>query len=175
MGLHYQNLDDITRKYMLDEVALGNHYMSPRLTPAGLTAWPGLMEQAARLHTDNWLAEQLLSMGHIRTEESYTRDGKGFTRRINQQSSATQLGEGEFNRYYVRGLCIRAIAAGQGELMVYRGKAVAQPRPESEARIGTSVPVALLLEALRKNDFVTIESALGVPGGPNSGLTCRLL
>jgi len=31
-----------------------------------------------------------------------------------------------------------------------------------------------LREALRKNDFVTIEDALAVPGGPNSGLSVKL-
>ncbi|MBQ1764938.1 MAG: hypothetical protein IIZ92_18845 [Aquincola sp.] len=174
MGIDYQNLDDVTRKHMADEVALGNHYMSPRLTAAGLAAWPGLLANAVARENDDWLAEQLLAHGHFRSEESYTRNGKQFTRRINQESSAVQLAEGEFNRIYVRALCIRATEAGQDHLVVYRGKAVAQPRPESEAKIGTSVPVVVLLEALRKNDFVTIESALGVPGGPNSGLTCRL-
>lgn len=174
MGIHYQNLDDATRKHMIDEVALGNHYMSPRLTAKGLAAWPGLLAQAVTQENDDWLAGRLLALGLFRSDESYTRNGKIFTRRINQESSATQLAEGEFNRIYVRALCVRATEAGQGHLIVYRGKAVAQPRPESEAKIGTSVAVAVLLEALRKNDFVTIESALGVPGGPNSGLTCRL-
>lgn len=174
MGIQYQNLDESTRKHMLDEVALGNLYMSPRLTAAGQAAWPNLLEEAARHHNDDWLAEQLLAKEHFRTEESYTRNGKEFSRRINQESSATQLGEGEFNRIYVRALCVRAAAAGQTELVVYRGKAVAQPRPESEAKVGTSVPITALLDALRRSDFVTIESTLGVPGGPNSGLTCKL-
>jgi hypothetical protein len=31
-----------------------------------------------------------------------------------------------------------------------------------------------LLDALRSNDFVSIEDALAVPGGPSSGLTARL-
>lgn len=84
------------------------------------------------------------------------------------------MAEGEFNRYYIRGLCMRAKAEGKTHLVIYRGKQVRQPRPESEAKIGTSVAVDQLLPMLRQNDFVTIEDAIGVPGGPNSGLTCGL-
>ena len=95
-------------------------------------------------------------------------------RRVNQPHAAQQLAEGEFNRYYLRGLCMRAKAANVSSLVIYRGKQVNQPRPESEAKIGTSINVDTLLSALRTNDFVTIEDAIGVPGGPNSGLTARL-
>lgn len=175
MGINYQNLDDITREYMAEEIALGNHYISPRLTSQGQAAWPGLMMQSAKLHNDGWLAQQLLSLGYLREEESYTRNGRTYSRRINQVSASQQLGEGEFNRYYVRGLCVRAIAEGKTSLLVYRGKEVSHPRPESEAKIGSRISVDLLLAILRQNDFVTIEDALGVPGGPNSGLTCKLL
>ena len=174
MGIHYVNLDESTRARILEEVALGGHYISPRLTAQGQAAWPELMAQAARTHNDDWLAQQLLERGYLNEEESYTRNGITRSRRINQPNAAQQLGEGEFNRYYIRGLCIRAKQEGKNELIIYRGKQVAQPRPESEAKIGTSISVDALLPILRKNDFVTIEDAIGVPGGPNSGLTCRL-
>lgn len=32
----------------------------------------------------------------------------------------------------------------------------------------------ILRAALRSNDFVSIEDALKIPGGPNSGITARL-
>ena len=50
------------------------------------------------------------------------------------------------------------------------------PRPESEAMIGAHVPADDLLESLRSRPVVGREATdgLGVPGGPNSGLTCRL-
>jgi hypothetical protein len=31
VGLHYENLDEVTRGFSLQESALGNHYRSPRL------------------------------------------------------------------------------------------------------------------------------------------------
>lgn len=96
------------------------------------------------------------------------------SRAINKPHAAQQLAEGEFNRYYVRALCTRSMAAGSENLVVYRGKAVDRPRPESEAKIGTLIAVDKLLATLRANDFVSLDSAMGVPAGPSSGLTCRL-
>lgn len=82
------------------------------------------------------------------------------------------LAEGEFNRFYVRGLCLRAIEKGIPEMEVYRGKPVRQPRPESKAMIGKRISAQILLEDLRQSPGV--EPALGLPPGPNSGLTVRL-
>lgn len=48
------------------------------------------------------------------------------------------------------------------------GKDGSHPRPEWEIKIGSIVSVDHLLAILSQNDFVTIEEALGVPGGPNS-------
>ena len=81
------------------------------------------------------------------------------------------MGEGEFNRYYCRGLCRRAIEEGVAQLQVYRAKAVAEPRPASQAKIGALVDPAAILDDLRRTQGV--EPALGLPPGPNSGLTLR--
>ena len=174
MGLRYQNLDGETRPFMLEEVALGNLYQSPRLTADGLAQWPALLTEAAQAHNDDWLAQQILNRSLLKSRENYTRQGKVYGRDINRPHAAQQLAEGEFNRFYLRGLCRRAQRDGIKELEVYRAKAVERPRPESEALIGTRIPVDVLLAALRSNDFVSIEDALKVPGGPNSGLSARL-
>lgn len=177
MGIHYAGLNSDTRHFMVQEVRAGGHYESPRLTAEGLRIWPMLLEEAATAHNDDWLAGELLRRNLLRTQEAYNRAGATHTRRINQPQAAEQLAEGEFNRYYLRGLCLRAIRDGVPVLVVYRGKAVAQPRPESEALIGREVPVDVVLNHVRSNDFVSIEEVAGgvrVPGGPNSGITCRL-
>jgi len=83
------------------------------------------------------------------------------------------LAEGEFNRFYARGLCARAIDNGIKEVVVYRGKEVQQPRAESQAMIGKKIDATVLLEDLRNSPGV--EPALGLPPGPNSGLTVHLL
>jgi hypothetical protein len=174
MGLNYLNLDAETRAFMVEESNLGGHYKSPRLSSEGLHQWPDLLTKATENHNDDWLAQQLLAEGFLNSEESYTRKGKPFTRVINKPHAAQQLAEGEFNRYYLRGLCRRAQKAGIKTLIIYRAKDVAHPRPESEAKIDTHVDVDQLLTALRSNDFVSIEDTLKIPGGPNSGLSARL-
>lgn len=174
MGIKYANLDANTRKYAQEESGLGGHYRSPRLNEAGLNTWVSLLNEALELHDDAWLANELVRRNFLNHRENYTRQGKVYTRDINIPHAALQLAEGEFNRYYLRGLCRRAQDSGVDHLIIYRGKEVQHLRPESEALIGTSVAVDRLLEALRSKDFVTIEDALKVPGGPNSGLTARL-
>lgn len=81
------------------------------------------------------------------------------------------LAEGEFNRYYIRALCLRAIEEGK-KLKVYRAKEVGNPRSESAVKIGQEVDSQLLLADLRKN--IGIDTCFGLPAGPNSGLSVRL-
>jgi hypothetical protein len=87
-------------------------------------------------------------------------------------NAAETLAEGEFNRYFVRGLCRRAMANGIPRLEVYRAKAVENPRPESEARIGHLIDPEAVLIDLRASQGV--ETALGIPPGPNSGITVKI-
>jgi hypothetical protein len=82
------------------------------------------------------------------------------------------LAEGEFNRFYIRGLCRRALGAGIAQLIIYRAKTVGSPRAESELRIGATLDPTELLQDLRAN--IAVETCLGVPPGPNSGLCVKL-
>jgi hypothetical protein len=56
---------------------------------------------------------------------------------------------------------------------VYRAKPVQDPRPRSRQIIGTRIDAQRLLGDLRAHPG-GIDSALGVPAGPNSGLSVRL-
>jgi len=105
------------------------------------------------------------------SEERRLRNGKITVAKVPVSAPET-LAEGEFNRFYARGLCARAIAEGISEVVVYRGKQVQQPRPVSQAMIGRRIDPTALLKDLRKSQGV--EPALGIPPGPNSGLTVRL-
>lgn len=174
MGIRFANLDDVTRNYMLQESRLGGHYPSPRLTDAGLTNWVRLFDEAIQHHNDDWLAAELLRLGYIRDQEQYIRNGVSRWRQINKPHAAQMLAEGEFNRFYLRGLSARAANDNIPHLEIYRGKQVDKPRPESEAKIGTRIDAHALLETLRSHDFVSVDQAFAVPSGPNSGLTARL-
>ena len=174
--LNLVNLDQGTRRFMLmeldDDMREARLYFGPRLTPKGVVDWPALLRDAIEHGNDVTLAVQLRTAGRLRrTETKRTPKGHVTTAAVPVNAAQT-LAEGEFNRFYIRGLCRRAIDEGIGQLMIFRAKRVAARRLESEARIGKMVDPRKLLEDLRTN--VGIEPALGVPAGPNSGLSVRL-
>lgn len=175
MSIRYDSLDSAVRSAMLQEVERdldsGSLYQSPRLTDSGVQEWPRLLREAIRDHDDAWLADSLRNGGYIRAQEPRRkRDGTSSMVKVPYTAPDT-LAEGEFNRFYARGLCADVVAGGGGEVEVYRGKAVDNPRSQSTAMIGTRIPAQSLLDDLRTAQGV--EPALGLPPGPNSGLTVR--
>jgi hypothetical protein len=175
MGLHYKNLDEKTREFMLREVEMDIEnetlYLSKRLNFNGQSLWADLLKEAIMRHDDDWLADQLKFNNCLSSYE--TRKVRGKIKQVKVPKSAHKtLAEGEFNRYYIRGVCARAISEGIEEVVIYRGKIVQQPRPESQNMIGKLINAKSLLESLRKSSGV--DPALGIPPGPNSGLTVCL-
>lgn len=146
-------------------------YLSPRLTDRGKADYEGLLEEAAGVGDDGSLADALRADGRIKAEETAVRNGRAHTKRVPVTAPET-LAEGEFNRYYARAVCLAAISRGDGSVTVYRAKAVAKPREQSVAMLGQSVDATSLLEDLRTS--AGVEPALGLPPGPNSGLSVRL-
>jgi len=112
--------------------------------------------------------------GSGRMNATYRRNNpRGGMSEVRMPRNAPEmLAEGEFNRLYARGVCRRAIAQGITEVEIYRAKQVSVPRPDSEAKVGIKVNAGSLLEDLRTHQGV--DPALGLPGGPNSGLSVRL-
>ena len=173
--LNFVNLDDVTRKFMLEEiesdVAQNTLYYSPRLSATGKQLYPDMLRRAARKGTNLTFAGELRLPGRLnKTEE---RKAKGGTAIVQVPITAAEtIAASEFNRYYARALCRRAQAQGIEALIVYRANEVVGARPESAALIGKSLPVNPLLEALRANPDV--EMAFGLPPGPNTGLSVKL-
>lgn len=176
MGLNYENLDGRTREFMIKEleqdISSGRLYVSTRLNHIGRGSWADILREAFQSHNDDWLAEQLLNKGCLETHETRRTHSGGATVAKVPATACATLAEGEFNRFYARGLCARAVAEEIPEVEVYRGKPVQQPRPVSQAMIGKRITAKTLLEDLRVSQG--IEPALKMPPGPNSGLTIRL-
>ncbi|HTY22730.1 MAG TPA: hypothetical protein VMC85_06345 [Desulfomonilaceae bacterium] len=175
--IHYENLDKRTREFMLRELDMdladGTLYLSPRLNKKGRGNYPSLLREAIISHDDVWLADQLRGNKLIKAYEQRRNPGGGYTKSRVPHSAADTLAEGEFNRFFIRGLCARALEEGIKEVQVYRGKAVRNRRPESEALIGTKKKARNLLDDLRANPGAG--PVLGLPPGPNSGLTVHIL
>ncbi len=176
MSLNYRNLDASTRTQMAAEidadVNAGRLYFSPRLTEDGAKQWPALIKEAALSHTDDWLAAEIRKRGLLKSHEEKRKPTGGTTTAQVPATAADTLSEGEFNRFYARGLCLRAIAENIQGVIAYRARHSDNPRPASEAIVGKTFSPSELLNDLRQSPG--LEPALGLPPGPNSGLSVAL-
>ncbi len=168
------NLDVRTRFYMMDElrldVAEGRLYESPRLSLAGNSVYLNLLRDAIATGSPESLIASLNSPRYFNTTER-RRTENGGTKEVRIPATAAEtLGEGEFNRFYIRGLCVRAIENRIDRLIVYRAKAVDAPRSESQQHIGDAIDPRSLLTDVRAR----ADTMFGIPNGPNSGLSVRL-
>lgn len=153
------------------DISRGALYRSARLTDAGWAAYAGLLKEAIRSGDDATLTASLRKPGYwLDQEQSRSSKGKVYWKKVPVNAPDT-LAEGEFNRFYLRGLCQVALETGTG-IVVYRAKEVANPRAESQALIGKTLDPVSLLADLRAHTGV--DTALGLPPGPNSGLSGRL-
>lgn len=175
MGLTYADLDETTRKLMLKELSLDidekkvNH--SNYFNETGKKIWVTKLEEAVQKYDDDWLADQLKrNECFLVSKPVTTRTGKIIMRTI-PHTAAETFAEAEFNRLYMRAICLRTLGSGGRTVVVYRGKKVENPREESESKIGVYVPANDLLADLRNSQGR--ETQLGI-GEPNSGITVKL-
>jgi hypothetical protein len=155
MALEYKNLDEVTRKLMLEEIEYdiqrNTLFISPRLNDRGIKEYPNLLINAATSSNDVKLAYDLLNYKYLSDKEP-RRKKDGTHSLVSVPYNANELiAEGEFNRFYIRALCLRVLNDNKGKLRVYRAKQVNSPRPESQAKIGQIISASTLLDDLRTN------------------------
>jgi len=176
MALYFENLDDRTRQLMLAEMDYDiDHnelHISPFLSGQGQRDYTNLLREALQSGNDETLAQNLRAHRRLIKTLPRRKPKGGYAIAATPENAAEVLSESEFNRYYIRALARRAIEDGIPELVVYRAKQVNSPRPESEALIETTLSPQDLLADLRSHPGES--TSLGVPSGPNSGLTVRL-
>lgn len=174
MGLRFENLDADTRALMLEEIDSDLNgrgvYISSYLNDRGAERWPTLLCEAAKDGTDDSLSRALNAEGCFRSHVERRKPKGGVTMAAVPYTAAQTLAESQFNMYYIRALARRALDAGT-RLIVYRAKAVENPREESERLIGSQLDPNAVLQALRAT--LGVEPSIGIPM-PNSGLTVRL-
>jgi len=175
MTLNLVDLDDRTRRLMREEVERDirqeHLYVSSRLSLRGRGIYVEALLAAIDTGDDAALAQALRTPGLLNATELRNIRG-GSTEAKVPINAPEMLAEGEFNRFYMRALCRRAVDE-ECMLQVYRAKQVSSPRPESEARLGSLIAPEKLLEDLRTN--IGIDTVLGLPPGPNSGLSVLLV
>lgn len=170
----FLNLDDKTRSYMLRAIEQAEHEgqinYSPRLNANGKEQWLNLLEQAARQHNEHWLAYELEANRLIKGFEVSERPVGSYSIKHVPRTAAQTMAEGQFNRFYMLGLCRRAKDEGISHLEVYRAKQSGKPRAESQALIGIRLPVEVVEPQLRE-DAASQKSLLIQP---NSGISLKL-
>lgn len=177
MPLQYHDLDPTTRRFAIAELerdtAAGTVHVSERVRPGMHDRYGELLRSALAYYDDRWLEEQLAGEQLlVDFEPRRTASGGATTARL-PESAARVLAEGDFNHYYMRGVCARAMDEGRHVVEVYRARFSAEPRTESAALEGRRLDAAELLEELRAPS----EEGVAPPplGRPNSGMSVRLV
>ena len=175
MPLKYDDLDPVTRKFALAEfdsdVERGALTVSSRIRPSNTGEYVALLREALTYYDDRWLEDRVEGMV-VHFELRQTPSGATTTAKLPSYAPRV-LAEGDFNRYYMRGVCARALDEGRGVVEVYRARLSAEPRPESRELEGQRLDAAALLEQLRTRYADTEEEPM--LGKPNSGLSVKLV
>lgn len=170
MALDLVDLDEKTRSYMLAEcerdIGDGSLYLGKDLSEQGREKYPEFLREAIESGDDSQLQDRLSEPGMF--NEMGLRLGKPVKVPVN---APQRLAEGEFNRFYIRGLCLRALEEGKDTVVVYRARPSSSPRQASVELVDSALDAEALLKDLREGG---VDTALGLPPGPNSGLSARL-
>jgi len=170
----FKDLDPATRLEMVAAIneaqSTGNIYESARFNQAGRDQWLTLLLEAAESHDEHWLAFQLEAKAMMKDFEGANTPSGGYTIKHVPHTASQTMADGQFNRFYILGLCRKARATGHTHLVVYRAQAVTEPRPESQALVGTTMSIDGI-ETQLKDTKLSFKSPLVKP---NSGLSVRL-
>ena len=175
MALELLHLDACTRRFMLDELradlVAGVLYLSPHLNERGRSQYQQLLQAAVATGTERSFADDLCAMDYVELPAHWKRsDPKDVDEAL--VAAAELLAEREFHRFYIRGLCRRAMHEGVPNLVIYRAKAAPAGRSHSEMMVGVKITASSLLEDLSQ-DFRTMPPH-GLPQCRDPGLSVRL-
>jgi hypothetical protein len=175
VSLDLANLDSCTRQFMLAElesdVAAGTLYRSPQLTEQGLLQYCRLLRAALESGTEASFAEALWRLQAVMPPGRW-QHARAVGPEEALEAATVRLAEREFHRFYIRGLCRRALDQGLHTLEIYRAKPAEAGRAPSEAMIGIRVTATSLLEDL--SGVFDSWPPHGLPQCRDPGLSVRL-
>lgn len=175
MPLQYDSLDPATRRFAIAEldsdIETGTYHTSERIRPTAAADYQRYLHEALRYYDDRWLEEHASDL-MVDFEPRRTRSG-GQTAVKLPQMAARMLAEGDFNRYYMRGVALRATEEGGQVVEVYRARLSMEPRRESAELEGRRLPASEVLSYLRGGQ--SADPGVAALGRPNSGLSVRLV
>jgi hypothetical protein len=153
------------------DLAAGTLYRIPQLTEEGRHQYEHLLHDAIENGTEVSFAEALQACDGIRPPNRWQ-----HAREIDAPDALAaltrRLAEREIHRFYIRGLCCRALEQGVETLEIYRARPADPGRAPANAMIGVRVAVRSLLEDLR-GTFCSFPPH-GLPQCRDPGLSVRL-
>lgn len=165
----FPDLDAGIRQLMRQELArdieLKFIFYDARLVESGRALYLRLLAEALERGTPESFSETILKNSLLNPTETRLVHGQHVQAKVSRIAHRN-IGEAEFNRYYMRAVCLRAIEQGIAEVEVYRARPSAHPRPDEPSRKNA----AELLEHLRTTN-ISVEGSFP---GPNSGRSVRL-
>lgn len=179
MAMHFEALDETTRRFMLSEFAgeeaSGKPYRARGLSSKGLSVFHDVMREAIHSGTEETLSAALANPAYWDRHEISYREGRPLPRRVNVQQAAERLGVTEFNTWYVRGLAKRLLEEGEKACQVYRA-ALPKGTPDTcPLQDGQMVPLQDVYRGHRASYWPEPgdPDALSVPSGPGCHHTIR--
>jgi hypothetical protein len=152
MSLDLPHLDARTRRYMLAELdadlAAESLYRSPQLSETGLCHYQRLLRVAIHSGNEESFAAALGGLGAVRPPSRWQHP-KDVGPAEALADTTFRLAEREFHRFYIRGLCCRALEQGIDLLVIYRARPGDPGRAPADSMIGLRIDVGSLLEDLR--------------------------
>lgn len=165
----FLNLDKETRELMLQEINSDiindRLYSSNRLNKNGKVNYVHNLLESVKNGNEETFTYLLTKDNNFNDSELV----KEKPRKV-PSNAASLLCQSEFNRYYIRAICLRAINQNQDEIEIYRGRESSLRRTESEMLIGANLNAVDLLEDLRNSIGITPKLFPEI----NSGLTVKL-
>ena len=172
MAFTFLDLDSVVRNHMVTEfqndMLDGGPYISSRLSRAGIEAYPTILGEALRDGDPDSFQAGLSQPGFFISHEPNPSGGLKKT----PSNAAQLLAHSEFNHYYARGVCSKALEVSEDAVViVYRARPSRNPRPESEALIDNHLEARSVLTSLRTS---RIDRSVSIPQ-VNSGLNLRTI
>ena len=171
---NFVDLNKTSRQFMLEAIEEAqqsdNIYFSKKFNENGIKQWLSLLKLAASEHNEHWLSFKLEENQLFSLFEGAQKPSGGYTIKHIPHTAAETIAEGQFNRFYILGLCKLAKSKNIDNLIIYRAKESRNPRPESESLINSTISVDEIEEQL-KDTQASFKSKLIQP---NSGISLKL-
>jgi len=173
---NFEELDEKTRKYMIDEFKEEKSSQNPypgseNFSTKGRNLFPEIMKKAILYGNEESLEKDLTDslLWNEVTKPIKSKTGKVFTKKINPATEAKRFAQTEFNTWYVRGLAKRLLEEGVESCQVYRAAPAINPRVECCGYENQIFSVKDVYNGHRKRYWPKpgAPRALSIPIGPN--------